>query len=142
MKLHAKLTCTEVYYALGRAKTAGKITPDVEFVVFGTYKSQTHPHAYEIQLGTYDKDSLPAGTRDQHGKLMRVRRFKNSGQHGADDIWAATYDEWGWFIAEIFKMDPHARFGPKPNPAKPWQGGYASPADFNRKTDNRFKEAM
>jgi hypothetical protein len=98
----------------------------------------THSHAYEIQLGTYDRDSLPAGYTDQNGYRLRVRRARNA-SHG-EARWAATWHEWGWLIAEIFAADPSARWGPNPTRSSEWNtSGYASPADFNVKTDNQFR---
>jgi hypothetical protein len=141
MRLHSSLTYGQVHQALHRAQTKGKITQDVTFVtdgMIGPYRSQTHARSYEIQLGTYDKTSLPAGYTDQNGHKMKVRRHKNSGDQGATSgvyAWAATYDEWGYFIAEVFGMDPEARFGGlgKSN----W--GYRSLDDFHAKTGGRFK---
>lgn len=91
MRLHTNLTYAQVYGALHAAqRKRGKITADVSFVdlddIYGSpkeFKSATHPRAFEVQLGTYDQHSLPAGTKDQHGKKMNVRRFKNSGTRGA-----------------------------------------------------------
>jgi uncharacterized protein YwbE len=141
MRLHTRLTATEVYSALGQAQLAGKVTSDIRFMVFRQYRSRTHPHGYEVQLGTWDKDSLPSGTVDQHGKNMRVRRFKNSGSHGAhsdngtgESVWAATWHEWGWFIASVFAADPGARFGGLTG----WN--YLSPGDFHRKTGGQFRD--
>lgn len=139
MRLHTSLRATEVSAALNLAKAKGKITPDVEMVGFSTHRSQTHPHAYDIQLGTYSRDSLPAGYKDQHGKNMRVRRFKNSGTTGAESgdgwytpsVYSATWHEWGWFIAELFAADPASRWGDK-------RWGYHSVSDFNDKTDHQF----
>lgn len=152
MKLHTRLTGTEVRAALQRAKAEGLITPDIRFVTWTPGRSLTHPHGYEIQLGTYDKRSLPAGTRDQHGRAMHVRRFKNTGRRGAasdsawagndESVWAATWFEWGWFIAEIFEADPDARWGADParcaSPSYAW--GYASPEDFHAKTGGVFRQ--
>lgn len=141
MKLHTSLSGTEVHQALSRAQAAGHVTPDVHFAVYGNVNSQTHARGYEIQLGTYDQHSLPPGTKDQHGKTMHVRRFKNSGNGGADSVWAATWHEWGWFIAEIFAADPGARWGGNPersrNPEYVW--GYSSPDDFHAKTGDEFR---
>ena len=151
MRLHTTLTSAQVHDALDRAQQAGHITRDVHFAVWGSYSSRTHPRAFEVQLGTFDKFSLPPGTVDQHGKRMRVRRFKNSGSHGAtsewnhgEDVWAATWHEWGWFIAEVFAADPLARFGGNPErsryPQYVW--GYFSPEDFHVKTDGRFRRQV
>lgn len=134
MRLHTNLNTADVHHALMMAKVAGHVTGDVHFIVDVPHKSNTHPHAYEIQLGTYNKHSLPDGTVDQDGKRMHVRRFKNSGQHGADSVWSATYFEWGWFMMEIFRRDPSARWGGLGKNSF----GYRNEQDFHEKTHNRF----
>lgn len=136
MRLHTKLDYIGVSHALQQAKRAGYVTWDVTFQGgLKPYGSRTHAGAFEVQLGTFEKDSLPKGYRDQHGNVMHVRRFKNTGDRGASSeyygecgaIWAATWDEWGWFIAYVFEADPDARFG-----------HYASYADFMFQTDGKF----
>lgn len=103
MKLHAdKITLTNVYDALFAAKAAGKITEDVHFVVLHKSPSRSRRHGYEIQLGTDDKTTGPT----------RSRHYKNSGHSGAASVYAATYAEWGWLIAELFAINPDATFGP------------------------------
>jgi hypothetical protein len=138
MKLHTNLTGNEVRTALQRAQGKSLITPDIHFTVFTPGRSLTHPHGYEIQLGTHDQHSLPAGYTDQHGQRLRVRRARNS-SHG-EDKWAATWHEWGWLIMEVFAADPGARWGADParcaRPEYAW--GYSSQADFHRKTDSAF----
>jgi hypothetical protein len=39
------------------------------------------------------------------------RRWANSGHKGAGTDKAATYDEWGVFLAELFTRDPDAKAG-------------------------------
>lgn len=134
MKLHTNLSRVDIYEALYAAKRKGRVTPDIEFVVMDIAGSRTHRTAYEIQLGTYDKDSLPEGTRDQHGKKMRVRRFKNSGHSGAGNVYSATWDEWGWFMREVFDREFDSRFGGLGKTA--W--GYKDVDDFHEKTDWQF----
>lgn len=124
MRLHTRLTFSEVHDALLRAQNAGKITPDVFFVKSTESGSRTHPRAFEIQLGTRQKYSLPPGTTDQYGRKMRVRRYKDGGN---SDEWAATWHEWGWFIAEVFTADPTSRWA-----------YYASREDFDTKTGGQF----
>jgi hypothetical protein len=141
MRLHTSLTDVQVSNALFRAQREGLITPDVHFAVWEPGRSQTHPHAFEIQLGTYNQHSLPRGYKDQRGSTMHVRRFKNSGSSGASSVYAATWHEWGWLIAEIFAADPEARWGANParcaRPEYAW--GYHSEADFHAKTDGKFR---
>lgn len=137
MRLHTHLTSAQVGAALSRAQQAGLITPDIQYAVFDEYPSRTHPRAFEIQLGTYSQDSLPAGYTDQNGKSMRVRRARNA-SHG-EARWAATWHEWGWFIAAVFDADPGSRWGTNPaRSRRPW--GYFSPADFNLKTHGQFAD--
>ena len=136
MRLHTKLTADEVAQALRHAKAAGRIAPDVHFTVGRAGSSRTHPHSYEIQLGTHDRDSLPAGYTDQNGRGLRVRRARNSRHGGAR--YAATWHEWGWLIAEVFAADPGSRWGDNPaRSRRPW--GYFSPEDFRAKTGGAFR---
>ena|SRR5215471_2483819 len=136
MKLHTSLTMQEVDATLHRVKTKGLIAWDVDFAVGIPGRSATHPYGYEIQLGTYDQDSLPAGYTDQNGHRLRVRRTRQG--NGGEKRWGATWHEWGWFIAEVFAADPGARWGQDPARARrPW--GYFSPEDFHAKTDGQFR---
>ena len=105
MKLHTRLEVPFIYGALHKVKQEGHVTDDIHFVEFDEGRSRTHQYRYEIQLGTYDKTTGPT----------RSRRFKNTGQYGAGQVWSATYDEWGYFIEQIFRMDPGAKFGPYKN---------------------------
>ena len=138
MRLHTNLTGVQVYAALQRAQDKGLVTRDVHFTVFTPGRSMTHPHGFEIQLGTYNQNSLPAGYTDQNGRKLRVRRVRNA-SHG-EARWAATWHEWGWLIAEVFAADPGSRWGADPaRSARPeYAGGYASPEDFHAKTDGQF----
>lgn len=128
MKLHTTLYYSEVLQAMKTVKERGHVTADIQFVEFEMENSRTHPRGYKIQLGTYDQTSGPT----------RSRHFKNSGSHGAesgvyggDRVWAATYDEWGWFIAELFTMDPAAKFG-----------HYKTEQLFHEMTKNKYKSPV
>jgi hypothetical protein len=115
--------------ALTTAKEAGRITRDVHFVNSSAHASTKRDRAFEIQLGTYFRDSLPADYTDQNGRKMNVRRYKNDGADGASSVYSATWDEWGWFIAGIFAADPDAVFG-----------FYKGADDFNAKTNGKFAD--
>lgn len=139
MRLHTKLPYRQVFAAMEAVKNDGKVAKDVQFTAFSDHKSRTHPFAYEIQLGTHDRHSLPENYVDRQGRHRRTRNFKNSGDRGSAsewatgcDVYAATWEEWGWFMAELFALDPDARWGS----VKGWH--YAGVADFNAKTGNRF----
>jgi hypothetical protein len=143
MKLHTELTGQQVHAALYEAVKKGKITPDVQLMNFDSAGSRSHARAFEIHLGTWEKDTLPKGYRDQNGRKLSVRRFSNSGDSGAASeyyghdgaVWAATWHEWGWFMVEIFDADPNAVFG---SPTARGYGGYKSREDFDQKTNNAF----
>lgn len=138
MKLHTSLNAREILAALRCAQYRGLIAPDVHTTILTPGPSRTHPYRYEIQLGSHDKHSLPAGYRDRHGTALRVRRHRNSPRGGAE--WAATWHEWGWFIAEVFTADPESRWGANPaRSRRPW--GYFSPDDFHAKTGGQFRPA-
>lgn len=139
MKLHTNLTDVQVSNALFRAQQKSLVTRDVHFTVFTPERSLTHPHGFEIMLGTFSQDSLPAGYVDQNGMHLRVRRARNAMK--GDAKYAATWHEWGWFMAELFAADPGSRWGQNPARSRRPQHiyGYASEADFHRKTENQFR---
>lgn len=102
MRLHTDLHTPEsIDAALERAKAAGKIPRHVSLYEHGWHGSTSRARGAEIKLGTDTK--LP-GDR---------RRWTNTGRHGSSATWgegvyAATWAEWGWFLAELFAHDPHA----------------------------------
>ena len=59
------------------------------------------------------------------------RRRKRNMQHikqDPDDVVAATYDEWGFFIAHLFNCEPGARIG-----------AYKDADDFHTQTHGAFR---
>lgn len=102
MKLHSNtLTWSDVHDALKSTQKAGLVDSAVGFEMLDSKGSRSHSHAFEIQLGWYGEKVKGDG-----------RRFKNTGNGGADVyVYAATYDEWGHFIAELMERDRNATFG-------------------------------
>lgn len=45
------------------------------------------------------------------GNSARHTRKRNTGQHGAGDEFAATWMDWGWLIAVLFRYEPTAVIG-------------------------------
>lgn len=118
MKLHSDVhNYSSISRALLDAQNRGQVAADVHMVIFVPVRSRSHRYGFEIQLGTYNKTSGPANSR----------HYKNSGTYGASNIYAATYDEWGWFLAEVFAQDPDAIFGP-----------YKGRDDFNTRTHDAY----
>jgi hypothetical protein len=112
MRLHTTTIAYtgEVRRALRSAQDAGLVADDIHFVVGPEpHGSRKRAHAYEIQLGTDNKYS---GRDLNKNGSIKNRRPKNTGQYGSSQVYAASYDEWGWFIAGIFAADPDAIFGP------------------------------
>jgi hypothetical protein len=122
MRLHTNThTWRSIHQALDRAKEAGRIPHHVDLITCAEYRSQSRKAGIEIQLGTYVKEPGDG------------RRWTNTGTHGANSdqngagIYAATWDEWGWFLAEVFTADPHAKCN--------W---YDGKAEFERITKHAY----
>lgn len=94
-------------------------------------------------LDIYAAANFTAGARvdevTEHGSRTRARAFRfyllgsssfrpNQRDHGPDD-YAATWDEWGIVIGQLFARDPAAHFG---------RNSYRSAEDFHYKTGHRF----
>jgi hypothetical protein len=126
MKLHTKLTANEVYAAMDRAHDRG-VSLNVG-VTLNYRGSRSHDHAFDLALASNVNDDLPEGYKDQHGKVMHKRKRRNNSGSEFFDRYAATWFEYGYFMAEIFRADPDAVF----------TGAYNGAADFHRKTDNQF----
>lgn len=121
MRLHTDMLAEkDVRAALAEAKDAGQVARHVFFEKLDAHGSRTHRRAFEIKLGA-EKDAAH-------------NRYTNSGKGGADTVvghYAATYDEWGWFIARLFGRDPAAKFG-----------GYRGRGDFHLQTRGAFRETV
>lgn len=70
-------------------------------------------HGQDFQIG----EVLDCGSRKRahgvsfKGYALTGRYSTNSGIYGADSPRAATWSAWGYLIAELFKVDPHAVIG-------------------------------
>jgi len=97
--------------------------PDVFIEDFEIKNSRLRKFGYEVKLAAH------AG-KDRYGKT-RTRR--NTGRYGAEDAGqeafylAATWDEWGHWIAELFERDPDAIIGE-----------YRGRDDFHAYTSERY----
>lgn len=85
---------------------AGRIASHVSFKTLAAHASRSHARAFEIQLEAEERDN--------------GRRAGNSGSYGAMrpevDGYAATYDEWGWLLAALYRLDPGMVVGTPKNP--------------------------
>lgn len=100
MRIHADdLSAATIHRTLSAAIDLGLVAPSVNFKTLTQHGSRSRVVAFEIQLESAGK--IPGDGR----------RRGNSGAWGsasADDVWAATYDEWGWFLSLLFQIDPSA----------------------------------
>jgi hypothetical protein len=122
MKLHFDSDHPEnaAYTALRAAKDAGKIDPDVFFDKCDRSGSRSRRFGLDVHLVTY-----VGGKGTTH-----PRRPNNgtSGYNGYDDVYAATYDEWGWFLAELYRTHPELTCAT-----------YRTREDFDRATKGAFE---
>lgn len=117
MRVHSDhLTTNDFMVALKAEKDAGRIAGTVGFKVLSAHGSKSRNGAIEFQLESWDKVEGDG------------RRQGNSGAYGAGENYAATYDEYGWLLAAIYRMDIWAVCGSPSNPV------YADSDDFADKT--------
>jgi hypothetical protein len=100
MRLHTDLlTASDLYRALPSCVELDEIQRG----------SRSRDHAFEVAL---------------IGRGTRHTRRRNTGQRGADGYsYAATWSDWGRWLAALFTIDPHAI-----------AGHYNGAADFHAKT--------
>jgi hypothetical protein len=72
--------------------------PDGVLAHISAHGSRKRDHAFEVTLYVLDKDDLH-------------RRYGNSGGYGASDEVAATWDEWGIWMARLYEREPSALIG-------------------------------
>lgn len=63
-------------------------------------------------------------------------RYTNQRWVNGDGVEAATWDQWGIYLAVIFEADPEAKC------VGGGGGGYANAEDFHRKTGGRFERGL
>lgn len=96
------LTTNDIIAALHKAKAENGVDRLVDFEVLEERGSRTRKAGWEIRLAWYGEKVKGDG-----------RRWTNSGTSGADTggFYAAKYDEWGWFIHQLFEADSQMVFG-------------------------------
>jgi hypothetical protein len=113
MKLYG-ITYEQAATALREEKQAGRIAPHVHFKLIREFTPRGGGIATEVQLEAYERD--------------RGRRYGNAGSYGAGSDYAATYDEWGWFLQHLYDETPTMLAG---SPAYP---AYKDREDYIAKT--------
>jgi hypothetical protein len=92
----------------------------------GVYLDGVTSHGSRKRARAYEVTLRAIHGKDRNGK---TRRWPNGGAYGAETGYgnAATYDEWGYWIARLYGSDPRAIIGP-----------YKSRADFLLRTDGAY----
>lgn len=119
MRIHTSIAeATDIFVALGSQINLGRIASHVSFKILERHGSRSHHHGWEIQLEAFERDN--------------GRRAGNSGSYGAlrpeHDGYAATFDEWGWLIAALYKLDADMVVGTPKYPV------YRDAAHFHEQT--------
>src|SRR4030095_9795008 len=110
MKLHSdKIRTQDIREALEMARRKGLIVGDTELLVLEEQKSRKRENGWEIRLGSRYADGV-----------HKRRNMNNT-------AYAATWEEWGWFIVELFELDIDLEFG-----------GYKDYNDFHSQTRYNF----
>lgn len=118
MRFHTNsINAAEIHRAL---TDTGLHAEGVRVALCEVHNSRSHRVGFEITLR-----AEPG--RDRNG---RARRNPASGVYGFAQSFekAATYDEWGIFMARLFEMEPDAK----------WSGAYKDASDFHKKTRYEF----
>jgi len=102
MKLHSDtLDVDGINDALRRAKDAGHVDGQVVFSQLTAAGSRSRRNGFEIRLEWLGEKQKGDG-----------RRYTNGGNRGADTAsYGAFWEEWGWFIHELYSVDPELIFG-------------------------------
>lgn len=94
MKLHSdKISTQDIREALETARAKGKIVGDTELLVLEEQGSRKRENGWEVRLGVKHRDGV-------HNR----RNMNNT-------AYSATWEEWGWFIVELFELDIDLEFG-------------------------------
>lgn len=128
MRLHLTDTysvdaTTLAHDALQACKDRGQIANHLHFKALSIHRSSFGQCAIEIQFETFTRD--------------RGRRQGNSGSYGAMEsgVYTATYDEWGFFLAELYRRDEGMRCGGVKWPT------YRDASDFHEQTGRTYDSA-
>lgn len=112
-----------IFNARKAAILAGKISTDVHIADgYEVRGSRTHVGAVSFSLEFMGEKVVGDG-----------RRYRNSGNYGASRELSATWDEHGHIMAQIFEIDPTARFGSAAQPI------YDGRDDFHKQTGNAYR---
>jgi len=109
MRIHTTLTAESLASTLG-------MPDDVTIHVAGPYGSRA-------RIGSFASVAYEVTLRGHGKRHKRAPNTRDDSMPGK----AATYDDWGLYLADIYGRDEYAHAGP-----------YKGRADFNRKTDNKY----
>jgi hypothetical protein len=105
-------------------KADDRLGQDLYFENLTEHGSRTHERAFNVKLWSQNRTTISGATR----------RRPNPGtgnRFGGMGAYAATFDEWGYFLAALFEADPHARV----------VHAYSDRADFHERTNRAYLRA-
>ncbi len=103
-----------------------RLCPPGVYLDVTVHGSRTRDHAAEVHLYAYDPRPVT-----RNGRPALSRRRPNGGTRGGlSDVYAATYDEWGAFLARVFATRSNVTI-PRV---------YADAFAFHRMTGGRFSD--
>jgi hypothetical protein len=120
MRIHTDLDSSDIYAALSDAKEEGHV-PATVHIELEEHGSRARERAFDVRL--YSNVKTPGDGR----------RRANTGNHGASEEWAATWDEWGFFFAALYDADESAIVG-----SSPARATYTDRAQFHETTRYRY----
>ena len=111
MRIHTNIA-NGAFLAQAMSDAADK-APDVTLHILSEHGSRSHYTAFEVAL---------------RGHGTRHTKRPNTGVRGANsDEYAATYDDWGWFLAALYDIDSTIK-----------TDYYKDRADFHRQTRTAY----
>lgn len=121
MRIHTSKSSRLFDAALSRSIQRGGVESQVYIDYSQEHRSNVRNRAFEIHLGA-------------DYKVKTTRRAPNPGTNAYHvpkeefAAYAATFDEWGWFLTELFDLDPEAV-----------ASQYKGRDSFHERTQNRYR---
>lgn len=104
-----------------------RLKNDVYYERWDESGSRTHPRKFDVLLWGRTQTSRSGVWRKRPNPGTSTRNRYGVGG------WAATFDEWGWFLAALFDADPTARCGTAKHPV------YKDREDFHDRTHGVYR---
>lgn len=112
------LTASDVRNALVATIDAGHVGPTVQFARFREFSPRTHSHGIEVILASSSSASWRPDVIKDYGYTETALRkagrryYRRGGDSEGNGLQTSpSWHEFGFFIAELYKIDPDAQVG-------------------------------